>query len=394
MSSKLPTRFAPAERADAEVVDRQAERLKDLRLLDQLGGAIPSVLMILNKHRQIVYANERLAEMLNMPNWEQVKGRRPGEVLGCVHSGESPGGCGTTEFCRKCGAVNAILESQNGAQSVKECRILTNDGGALDLRVWATPYERDGEQLTVFSVLDIGSEKRRLSLERTFFHDVLNTAGGLSGLSSLLQEEEDPEEAKDLAKMVHHASERLTEEIQSQRTILAAERGQLEIARSGVSSLSLLHDVVEVYSGHEAASDRSITILGHSDDVEFVTDPVLLRRVVGNMLKNALEATPPGENVSLSCSSDQDTVTFSVHNPTPMPRDVQLQIFKRSYSTKGSGRGIGTYSMKLFAERYLGGEVRFTVSEEEGTTFCVILSRGVETASDGHPGPGTGAGTA
>ena len=114
---------------------------------------------------------------------------------------------------------------------------------------------------------------------------------------------------------------------------------------------------------------------------------MLLRRVLGNMLKNALEATPPGKAVSLSCSSDQGTVTFSVHNPKPMPRDVQLQIFQRSFSTKGSGRGIGTYSMKLFTERYLGGTVHFTVSEEEGTTFRVSLPRDGQTASEASPGP-------
>ena len=52
-----------------------------------------------------------------------------------------------------------------------------------------------------------------------------------------------------------------------------------------------------------------------------------------------------------------------------MPRNVQLQVFQRSFSTKGPGRGIGTYSMKLFAEQYLKGKIWFTTEKSTGTTF-------------------------
>jgi sensor histidine kinase regulating citrate/malate metabolism len=52
-----------------------------------------------------------------------------------------------------------------------------------------------------------------------------------------------------------------------------------------------------------------------------------------------------------------------------MPRNVQLQVFQRSFSTKGADRGLGTYSIKLLTERYLNGKVWFTTSPEGGTTF-------------------------
>jgi sensor histidine kinase regulating citrate/malate metabolism len=48
---------------------------------------------------------------------------------------------------------------------------------------------------------------------------------------------------------------------------------------------------------------------------------------------------------------------------------VQLQLFQRSFSTKAADRGLGTYSMKLLSERYLKGQVWFTTSLEQGTTF-------------------------
>jgi sensor histidine kinase regulating citrate/malate metabolism len=52
-----------------------------------------------------------------------------------------------------------------------------------------------------------------------------------------------------------------------------------------------------------------------------------------------------------------------------MPEDVQLQVFKRSFTTKGKGRGLGTYGVKLLNERCLKGEVGFESSKGRGTTF-------------------------
>ena len=62
-------------------------------------------------------------------------------------------------------------------------------------------------------------------------------------------------------------------------------------------------------------------------------------------------------------------VEFWIHNPGLMSRKVQFQMFQRSFSTKGSGRGLGTYGAKLITEQYLKGGISFTSSAGEGTTF-------------------------
>jgi sensor histidine kinase regulating citrate/malate metabolism len=50
--------------------------------------------------------------------------------------------------------------------------------------------------------------------------------------------------------------------------------------------------------------------------------------------------------------------------------EISNRLFQRNFSTKSeAGRGIGTYSMKLFGEKVLGGKVSFTSSEEDGTLF-------------------------
>jgi signal transduction histidine kinase len=61
-----------------------------------------------------------------------------------------------------------------------------------------------------------------------------------------------------------------------------------------------------------------------------------------------------------------------------MPPAVQLQVFNRSFSTKGPGRGLGTYSVKLLSEQYLGAEVDFTSESGHGTRFVVSLPKAPE----------------
>lgn len=380
MVTRAKTEYAPAERASPEVVDRQAQLFQRSTLLGELSDAVPNVLLILNRERQIVYSNGRLLELAGNGDGEGVVGKRPGEALDCVHASETRGGCGTTEFCRTCGAVKAVLESQRGQQSVKECSILTRSRDALELQVWATPHEQAGEPFTIVSAADMSHQKRRRALERVFFHDVLNTAASVHGYSELLVEEDDLEDVAEISEVIYRSSKRLIEEIQAQRELRSAERGELELSLAEVSSVSMLREVAETYSGHQVARGREIQLEEESEETTLVTDPVLARRVLGNMLKNALEATPAGGVVTLSCAAKPASVVFAVHNPSSMPRDVQLQVFQRSFSTKGVGRGIGTYSIKLFGEKYLGGAVWFQSKRHDGTTFFVELPKTPEVA--------------
>ncbi|MGK9476341.1 ATP-binding protein [Melioribacter sp. OK-6-Me] len=102
----------------------------------------------------------------------------------------------------------------------------------------------------------------------------------------------------------------------------------------------------------------------------------MLVRSLGNLLKNTLEASKTGDTVTVKTVIGDDQIIFSVHNPAFMPQDVQMQIFNRSFSTKeGTGRGLGTYSTRLFIEKYLNGEVYFHSNEEEGTVFNIKLKR-------------------
>ena len=163
---------------------------------------------------------------------------------------------------------------------------------------------------------------------------------------------------------------RIIDEIQTQRTLSEAETDELEPQFSPEDSLKLLGELVDACRLRDAAKGKILALDPASAAVSFRTDPTLLRRVVGNMLRNALEAVAPGQAVTAGCRREGAGIEFWVRNPGVMPREVQLQLFQRSFSTKGAGRGLGTYSMKLLTERYLKGAIGFTSDEIQGTRFA------------------------
>lgn len=370
---ELGTKHAPAERAEEGVLLRQIEMFAGNNTVREMAEAISVLLVILNSNRQIVFANKPFIRTFGKDDGRSLLGLRPGEAAGCIYAIKGEAGCGTSEFCRTCGAVNAILESQSEVRSEKECQISTDGVNALDLHVTATPYHQNGELFTIFSIYDISNEKRRNALERVFFHDVLNTASGLQGLSAILSGAKDPDEIALITHEIEKATDILIEEIKSQRELSRAERGDLVTDNRQIQTIPFLNEIIRLYSQHEAAAKIHLILDSNAANGEISTDPVLLRRVLGNMIKNAIEASAAGGKVSISCTAGSTVVTFSVHNDGAMDSDIRLQMFRRSFSTKGKGRGTGTYSMKLIGEKYLGGRIWFDSSLRDGTTFFFEL---------------------
>lgn len=84
----------------------------------------------------------------------------------------------------------------------------------------------------------------------------------------------------------------------------------------------------------------------------------------------------------MEVEQEPDLIRLRVWNAGAIPAAVQPRIFQRYFSTKSdSGRGHGTWAMKLFGEELLGGQVRFETSEASGTIFEIALPRAPGEAS-------------
>ncbi len=116
-------------------------------------------------------------------------------------------------------------------------------------------------------------------------------------------------------------------------------------------------------------------------------DPVHLRRVLDNLLGNALKFTSSGGKVSLSLRREGDFARLDVSDTgIGIPADQLERIFIRFYQVDGSSRrryggaGLGLSLVKEIAES-MGGSVSVSSTVGEGSTFTVKLPFADETAA-------------
>ncbi len=366
------TEFAPATRATEEDVASDYQLLSNNDIVVEVLRSFPNIVLVLNEHRQVVFYNDALLSALGIEEGFDLLGMRPGEIFECIHADDAPSGCGTSSFCKYCGAVLAILSALEGGSCTRECRISYKEGdreAAMDLSVTATSTVLCNKAYVVFSINDISDKKKRAILERIFFHDVLNTAGSLHSAIDLVLNAPDKSLQAELLSLMPKISSRLLDEIKSQQNLLLAESGELKTIITEIDSVSILQDLIDEYQYINSFDEKVIVLDKDTYSTTFRSDPILIKRILANMLKNSCEASSGGDLIEVGCHKAKSGFRFFVKNPQVMSDEVKAQVFKRSYSTKGTNRGIGTYSMKLLGENYLGARVHFESLPSIGTVF-------------------------
>jgi PAS domain S-box-containing protein len=104
-----------------------------------------------------------------------------------------------------------------------------------------------------------------------------------------------------------------------------------------------------------------------------------LRRVVDNLLGNALKFTPPGGSISVSARQERQTVMLQVSDTgIGIPEDKIQRIFDRFYQVDGSssrrygGVGLGLALVKELVDA-CGGDVTVESKVDQGSTFILSL---------------------
>lgn len=350
---------------------------------------VPVAVLVLGPDRRIVFANGAARDLMPFSAGDPV-GLRPGDAFACANAAAAPEGCGSGRYCYYCGANHGIVAALSGTAEQAECRIARHDGRRveqLELSVRAHPLPVGDETYVFFTVQDVSSEARRQILERIFLHDLMNTAGSLASLLRLV--DPDQPESPEFLGLARSASDQLTDEILSFRTLSDAEAGSLDARFEDLDLAEAVEPVAATYGG--IARSRGIGFdYRPPPSAPIRTDPVLLRRALSNLVKNAVEASDRGQHVGLAVRLEGAAAVVEVRNPAVMGAEVLAGIFKRSFSTKGRGRGLGAYAAKLFVEEHLGGALSCESAEGKGTVFTLSLPLGgpsTEAARTARPVP-------
>lgn len=371
----MDTYFAPAEKATEAQFRQEVEIFNKSAVMEGLMETVGGLLAVLNEQRQIISLNDSFLKMLGIQDPLHALGLRPGNALNCVHADKAPAGCGTTKYCSTCGAAKAIMSSLEQDSPVEDtCALRANNHGRemdIVLKVRSHPIQIQDTKFVMLFLQDITLEQQRAALERTFFHDINNMLSGLVGASEVLARDA---KKSPMVDIVRRSSLRLQKAVEIQKFLLACETDSYRLVPQPLSLKQLQEDLLALFANHPTATSKHLSISHELGDLMIQTDSSLFQRVMANMITNALEATAVDGTVAVTFYKNEDTINFGVHNDGEIPEDVKLRIFQRNFSTKAnSGRGIGTFSMKLFGEKILGGKINFTSSEGTGTVFTFSL---------------------
>jgi signal transduction histidine kinase len=109
-------------------------------------------------------------------------------------------------------------------------------------------------------------------------------------------------------------------------------------------------------------------------DVRMVrADSAYLRRILGNLVSNAVQAMPKGGKLIVQAHKERNAVVIQViDSGIGISEDARDKLFKPLFTTKSKGQGFGLAVVKRLTEA-LGGTVTFESEKGKGTTFTVRL---------------------
>jgi PAS domain S-box-containing protein len=109
------------------------------------------------------------------------------------------------------------------------------------------------------------------------------------------------------------------------------------------------------------------------DAKKLMVDPILLNRIIGNLITNAVQAMPDGGKLSINARRETDNIVITVKDTgVGIPSDVKSRLFTPLFTTKSKGQGFGLAVVKRMTEA-LNGTVTLESQQGKGATFTVTL---------------------
>jgi len=224
-----------------------------------------------------------------------------------------------------------------------------------------------------------GYEELR-SKQEILRHDMRSLLVGIVGFSNLLMDKTALDDTQlEYCKQIRQYGIQLENMVNTYLNISDLEQNASQCRKAMFN----LFDVIRQSRNtlHFLADEKNVDISVINNKRMYSIDDVLpfegnrmyLQNAIDNLVKNAIEASPPDKRVKIKIKDRPKRLSISIHNWGAVPPDVQPTFFEK-YATSGkqNGFGLGTYVARLVTEEH-GGEIHFTSSEDEGTEVLMAL---------------------
>jgi signal transduction histidine kinase len=210
-------------------------------------------------------------------------------------------------------------------------------------------------------------------------HDLKNPVSSMDlHAQLLLRDPQLSESARRSASQIRNEARQLNRMILNLLDLSKADEGKLTIERTGVDLGTLVADLLSEFEATAAA--RKVRLEASSGGERLRADSDIMRRLLMNLLDNALRHAPPETTVSVSTTRHADGVEIRVSDQgTGVPPELKERIFEPFVQAEGAGprvqtrtgRGLGLAFCRLAAEAH-GGRI-WIEDAAPGAAFCVKL---------------------
>jgi two-component system sensor histidine kinase PilS (NtrC family) len=255
---------------------------------------------------------------------------------------------------------------------------------SLRLRLRFTRQREGSEELCVLFVEDNRELLARTRQEKLaamgrvsagIAHEIRNPLAAIAQANALIAEDVAGMRAEQLARMVASNVQRLKRLVDDVTEVAPGVQPDTQT----LDASELVHEICVdwvVVNGLEAGPESRFRLQIEAPELMMLFDAEHLRRVLVNLLDNALRHADDGAGsvrVSLARAGD-DVLDLVVRSAgPPVPPDVERHLFEPFFSTRSRGSGLGLYICRELCERH-GARIEYRrAAEAAANEFCVRL---------------------
>ena len=265
-----------------------------------------------------------------------------------------------------------------------ESTLLSKDKREIPVQVYARKVLIESSSHLQWILRDITERKNLDSLRNDLismiYHDLrsplANIVSSLDVLEAMLSDNLDPSQ-KSLLNIAIRSTERIQRLTNSLLDLRRLEAGQSVANQQPVSPVDLVEDSVENVTPVARNKNQDISVSVSSDLPLVWVDADMIRRVLTNLLENAVKYTPPGSQISVGAQLEGSRVIMWVQDNGPgIPPNEQERIFDKYTRLHGRGgqRGLGLgLAFCRMAVLAHGGRIWVESSTESGACFKFTL---------------------
>jgi signal transduction histidine kinase len=222
-------------------------------------------------------------------------------------------------------------------------------------------------------------------LTASISHDLRTPLGSIRAMAEALDDGivAEPDEQSGYYRQIRRETERLSRMIDELFELAQIDAGALRLQRSLLPLQDVATEVVEAMRPLAREADIELRLEIDGDPPPTELDGARMERAIGNLVRNALEHTPPGQGVDVTVVAEPSGVRLAVHNSgSVIPLSDLERVWDRFYRGEPSrargarggadGAGLGLAIVKGIVETH-GGSVTATSGHDDGTTFTIRL---------------------